>query len=453
MELLRAKRTTGAEVDSSERFPPPRCHPETRKTIRDQITTWITKPDDDWNMFWILGPAGVGKSAIAQTIAEDAKENGRLGAAFFVSRPHRRNDPLRIIPTLAHQLAVEFPEYRHMITQRILDNPTILEKDLSSQFKLLIAEPFNNLQEDKRLKSPFLVVLDGLDECNDKEAQCTFIRLISGHARQKENAPLLWLVFSRPEWHLKRLLPTVDPTIKCHHEDLLIDGVEGRDDVYRFLCDGFTDIRRRFRDEVDDHWPSEDDIVRLATVSSGLFVFASTVLKFVGDDLRNNPVAQLKICLQFVSNACISGSVNPLATLDLLYYQILVDIPSSILPTTMDILCLCLMATQKHRTSPCDIANILHLDKATFYAAIRGLHSVLDIPSAADAVRKSIRFYHASFQDFLRDPLRSGTFHRQEAEARCNVAIHCLHWQNTFLSPDCRLAGSEFLCVGYSSTS
>ncbi|KAF9452736.1 hypothetical protein P691DRAFT_772012 [Macrolepiota fuliginosa MF-IS2] len=53
------------------------------------------------SMLQVTGLAGVGKSAIPQTIADECKDSdaGTLGATFF-SRPNRRDSPLTILPSL-----------------------------------------------------------------------------------------------------------------------------------------------------------------------------------------------------------------------------------------------------------------------------------------------------------------------------------------------------------------
>ena len=60
----------------------------------------------DSPVFWLNGLAGTGKSTIAQTIAERAFAEGRLGASFFCSGAvEDRSDLQLIFPTLAFQLA------------------------------------------------------------------------------------------------------------------------------------------------------------------------------------------------------------------------------------------------------------------------------------------------------------------------------------------------------------
>ncbi|KXN80599.1 hypothetical protein AN958_09746 [Leucoagaricus sp. SymC.cos] len=379
LDLLRAKRMAGAEVDSSERYPPPRCHPATRKSIRESVTSWFTDDGRTSNMYWILGSAGVGKSAVAQTLAEEALLQHRLGAAFFFSRPNHRDDPVAVIPTIAHQLAIRLPQYKQLIVERLLNDPTMVEKDICSQFRLLIAEPFSVLGANHVSTHPILVIVDGLDECSDKEAQGVLIQLISDCARTC--SALTWLN---------------DPSILCICDELLVDGVEGRDDVYRFLWDGFAEIRRRYWEMLDSDWPPEDEVVQIARASSGHFAFASTAIDFIGANPPGNPVLRMQICLNVIDKLPICN-INPLRALDLLYLEILSTIPSHVLPNTMKLLSLHFMLQNvtdlgypSERTVLIDNANVLCLDKATVYAALRDLHSVLEVATAQQAHKPAL---------------------------------------------------------------
>jgi len=59
-------------------------------------------------MYWMRGPAGVGKSSIAQTCAEKLKNTGHLGAAFFFN-VNRLNNPRRLFTTIAYELIAAWP--------------------------------------------------------------------------------------------------------------------------------------------------------------------------------------------------------------------------------------------------------------------------------------------------------------------------------------------------------
>ncbi|KAJ7899378.1 hypothetical protein B0H13DRAFT_1466205, partial [Mycena leptocephala] len=67
---------------------------------------------------WLHGPAGAGKSAIAQSLCQKLEEEGRLGASFFFKRGHQsRGHAKRFIATIAYQLALHLPDFNHHISQ------------------------------------------------------------------------------------------------------------------------------------------------------------------------------------------------------------------------------------------------------------------------------------------------------------------------------------------------
>ena len=83
MELLQRHIAPGAFHNSDERYDPPKCHPRTRRAVLEKIMGWVKDPNKVALILWLYGPAGAGKSAIAQTIAELLEEAGLLAAAFF----------------------------------------------------------------------------------------------------------------------------------------------------------------------------------------------------------------------------------------------------------------------------------------------------------------------------------------------------------------------------------
>ncbi|KAF9440579.1 hypothetical protein P691DRAFT_687251 [Macrolepiota fuliginosa MF-IS2] len=182
---------------------PSQCHPDTRKSLRGRIIQWGMNDGSSERMFWVLGPPAVGKSAIAQTIAKEFNEKERLGASFFFSRPNHLNDPDQVIPTPVCQLATKSLRYRYIVTKRLVEDPLVLDKNRHVQFKKLIIEPFRKLMTEypQILHEPLLILLGGLDECKDKQAQCEPTDLISTHVRQADKFPLRWIIFSHPEWY------------------------------------------------------------------------------------------------------------------------------------------------------------------------------------------------------------------------------------------------------------
>ena len=76
------------------------CLRGTRKQVLWEIEQWLIGHSSQ-HIFWLNGLAGTGKSTIAQTFAETAFADGKLGASFFCSRDFEDRSNLQaIFPTL-----------------------------------------------------------------------------------------------------------------------------------------------------------------------------------------------------------------------------------------------------------------------------------------------------------------------------------------------------------------
>ncbi|KAF9446929.1 hypothetical protein P691DRAFT_644556, partial [Macrolepiota fuliginosa MF-IS2] len=72
IDILLEASIPDAAHDSSVRDQRPRCSPGTRKQYIENIIRWAVPAIDEKPppLLWMRGPAGVGKSAVAQTCAE-----------------------------------------------------------------------------------------------------------------------------------------------------------------------------------------------------------------------------------------------------------------------------------------------------------------------------------------------------------------------------------------------
>ncbi|KAG7090495.1 hypothetical protein E1B28_009608 [Marasmius oreades] len=89
--LWQAITDVGAMHNSEVRYPPPKCYPETRKEVRQLLANEIDSHASSW-VCWLYGSADIGKSAVAQTIAEDCEQSKKLVASFFFSRIHPKRN-------------------------------------------------------------------------------------------------------------------------------------------------------------------------------------------------------------------------------------------------------------------------------------------------------------------------------------------------------------------------
>jgi len=88
------------------------CLKGTRESALKEIEHW-TEDFTKSPILWLNGLAGMGKSTIAQTIAERMFADNRLGASFFCLRGFEDRSNLQLVfPTLAFQLAQKYPDFR-----------------------------------------------------------------------------------------------------------------------------------------------------------------------------------------------------------------------------------------------------------------------------------------------------------------------------------------------------
>ncbi|KAJ3567726.1 hypothetical protein NP233_g6181 [Leucocoprinus birnbaumii] len=433
LHLLMPYTDPNALVDSSARWPPPSCHPGTRNTICTKLMSWLDDAAREWKFIWLWGSAGCGKSAVAQTFADKCLGHGRLGASFFFSRPNRRNNPKTVVPTLVYQLATHCPAYKAIITYRLSEDSHLLSKAIPVQFKKLIIEPFADLQQRGVISTqqPFVIILDGLDECQDEFAQCEIVRQIEEAVRLKKDLPLIWMVCSRPEAHLQHTFARIPV---CSPEELAIDE-ECRGDVERYLSAGLFEVKMKYN--IDPMWPPAAEFAVVVKGASGHFVFAATALGFISDEDYANPVQRLDKLVVFLKEKDVEHDsvINPLTKLDFLYSCILADIPRDIFPTTWRILAH-LIFVRKIRpvvskflyTSAPTLCNLIDVNRSTFYSALRKLYSVVAVPPPEKVARIPLRFYHASFQDYLVDASRSGRFAIEEQRALVDITKCLFHW-------------------------
>ncbi|KAF5363749.1 hypothetical protein D9756_000191 [Leucocoprinus leucothites] len=403
----------GAEFDSSERDPPPRCHPGTRKAIVDRIWHWFCNPRRTKRMLWLVGPAGVGKSAIMQTLAELVVGKAILATLFF--SVNGRNNAARVIVTLAYRIAVQYPPYREFLRTRLAGDSKLMEKSITAQFSALIVDPFITLGIYKG-PHPLIFIIDGLDECKGATEQCLLLGLISYFSISFPDAPLLWVMAGRPEAHIttflscKRLLPCYDK------EEVVINSTEACQDMERFLRAEFQRIRASnpVIRSLFPQWPTENDFLKLLMAAGGLFAYAATGARFIGDPMYGDPISRFQLVLRLIDASIPlpvpenpASTNHPMAHLRALYRHILSQITPDTLPHTIEILAYVILP---YWDCPAlaFMCTWLGMAPQVVYRALHHLHSVLSIPSPGDARNEGVIVYHKSFSDFLLDSQLSG---------------------------------------------
>ncbi|KAJ7212774.1 hypothetical protein C8J57DRAFT_1021588, partial [Mycena rebaudengoi] len=133
--------------DSAERYPQPKCHPETRTQMLQALWNWglgndsFPANDLSTNILWLHGPAGSGKSAIAQSFCEKLEGEKRLaGRSLFKRGDGSRGNAKKLFSTLANQPTRREPELKQAICHIVEHDLSIVDRSLSLQLQKLIIE-------------------------------------------------------------------------------------------------------------------------------------------------------------------------------------------------------------------------------------------------------------------------------------------------------------------------
>ncbi|KAI3609206.1 actin [Moniliophthora roreri] len=202
LEILASKAAVNAFYNAEQRFPPPKCHPRTRIKLLEKLNRWILDEPKSTRIYWVHGPAGVGKSAIAQSLSEE-HAHSHLAASFFFSRNDSTRDKLgQLVCTIIYQFLTIEPLRATLgphIMETIRSDPNIFETSFENQFRKLILQPCSKIDPQEWEKLPRLVVIDGLDECILVPSQKRLLAMLREVTTSIPACPLLFLITSRPE--------------------------------------------------------------------------------------------------------------------------------------------------------------------------------------------------------------------------------------------------------------
>jgi len=293
-----------------------RCFPGTREQYIADITNWVTESvHQPSSMYWMRGPAGVGKSAIAQTCAEKLKETGHLGAAFFFT-VNKHSDPSRLFTSIAYQLTTALPDYHAAVDERISKDKSLTEKKMPSQFRSLIVESLLELEKQGKRVQPKAVFIDGLDECAGGDAQAEIIKIIASSVMEG-STPFHWAIFSRAE-------PCIMSTFKQDNIASVIHSVElpisreANGEIELYLRSGFKNILQKQNfTQLLSSWPTDNDIRTLVDAAAGLFAHPAAVLRYVTYPQDSQFRERLQSVLDALSDAGRQPSIYPFHRLTL----------------------------------------------------------------------------------------------------------------------------------------
>src|SRR3984885_3796157 len=261
-----------------------RCLPGTRVDILRALFTSLMDLTADKNIVWLRGPAGSGKSTILNTLAHYTSQLCRRGAFLFWERSKTDNgEPHRVIHTLAHQLARFDSIFARELETQIKTWPHVMESSLDSQFQYLLVEPLTALTAKHDL-GPVIVILDALDECGTSESRRQLLNtLLPGLAKLPKVVRVL--IASRDEPDIHAALSRLDPDT---YDAPMGDRSTSFDIGLLFKKRLASNTNASTSGHPPPEWPGAEVIQRLVALSGGLFIWASTTIRFIESGPRKD---------------------------------------------------------------------------------------------------------------------------------------------------------------------
>ncbi|KIL56880.1 hypothetical protein M378DRAFT_16683 [Amanita muscaria Koide BX008] len=362
------------------------CFPGTRQGILQKMKDWATDPSES-GMYVLSGLAGIGKSTVAYTIAAWADEHHCLGAEFFFSRDEadRRSAKLFFI-MIAYNLYHFNEKFKRtigeaLVTKAITESP-------QDQLDALILDP---LKPIRNTLPPTLIVVDALDECDDKGF------ILTGLRQLVQALPSFKVILTtQPE-----ALSNDDSTTREGRQVFLLHDIDAdvvNEDIRIYLKYYLSAKQVKAQlPHLEEQWCASDAQVELLIQASGkLFIMASTAVRYILDTFWSAPDSQIKELL----DAFAQGRTP---------FDNLVDFYTIILRSAIPVKCRDTRLVERYQAivgtivlaqvplRVQSIARLMDIGGNQIRVVLRQLQSVI---SVADDIPRA---YHKSFVDYITD--------------------------------------------------
>ncbi|CAE6462597.1 unnamed protein product [Rhizoctonia solani] len=380
------------------------CTKGTRIDVLSRIVRWISAPDSE-PVYWMNGMAGTGKTTIAYTLCEELDADGWLAASFFCSRllPECRDVDL-IIPSIAYQLARSSRPFQSVLSRILEKDPDAHTRLSHLQFDDLIVRPLSEVKHT--LPQNLIVVIDALDECEDKESTSRILSVLLAKSR---GLPVRFVIGSRPEPEIWSQMSKQNNQAKSRVALHDLDKQMVQNDIEAYLRDSLMPMET-----------TETDIAKLVERAGILFIYAATVVRYISYNNFQNSSTRLANILS------TSGIGKRHEEIDELYTMILRDSLDN--PKLEDVekeeirQALHTVICAKEPLTVHTLSGLLGVDDPSrVYAALRPLWSVLYVSGTSQLITT----LHTSFPDYMLDPSRSRQYHCDPLAQNQVLTLRC----------------------------
>src|SRR5258708_37369119 len=245
----------------------------TRQSLLNHTVDWVTKISGQEsvqrsNTYWFYGSPGIGKTTLAHSICANLHERSLLAGAFFCRRDDPNlSEPLNILPTFIHKLALLFPPFRAIVAKHLRDDPNLTPQSMKGSLFLDFIRSLPRHPEHS-----LVFVIDALDECGDAQSRPRLLRVLTDAAAQ---APWLKIIVtSRTEVDIQDFFGTLAQSSYLPYDLASDQGASA--DVRTFARSQFDLVATRWN--LGTAWPKESDFNRVISQANGLFIFVETLV-------------------------------------------------------------------------------------------------------------------------------------------------------------------------------
>src|SRR5258706_2343185 len=399
----------------------------TRQSLLNQIIDWVPNKSGQGNApqrnaYWFYGSPGIGKTSLAHSICASLHERNHLAGAFFCRRDDPNlSEPINVLPTFIHKLAILFPPFRAIVAKHLRDDPNLTPESMEGSLFL------NFIRSLPRQPDHTLVfVIDTLDECGDAQSRTRLVEVLTNAAAQ---APWMKIIVtSRTEFDIQEFFDSLTRSSYLRY-DLATDQDAGAD-LRAFARNQFDLVASQWH--LDTPWPEESDFDKTISRASGLFIFIKTLVLALMNERCDNPKTSLEAALQDSAN-------TGLESLFKLYSSILkshVVHSSAGFQRVIGVL----LTTAPYRAL-CDetIAELAGVERFRVKRWVDALSSLL---YRDDAAKNGIRVRHLSIYEFFRNDCCSYQVNVRDADVQLGIA--CVKLMTTKLRFNiCKLGDSR----------
>ena len=361
----------------------------TRKSILEKVKLWLEDRSSENRVSVLSGNAGMGKSVIAAIVCKTTDQESRLaGCHFYQHNKARGRKPQVMLQSLARKLCDVLPKYKNVLAEKLSGNlgADINSLEVGELFELLFEEPLSSVADPGR---NFLIVIDGLDEC-EYQSRNELLDVIASHFSMLP----VWLRFfvtTRPEINIADRLQKFNP-IQLEQDD-----EENVEDIRLFL-------ERQLQSSC------EEVINELTKKADGHILFAFLMVRFIEENgSRLDPEKLRKILPSGVSDV----------------YKSYFDRMEKELTISPDQLLSFLSAVAAAREPlPLDFVSKLLLSDAKSPAGHRKVKKAIECISTLLPVQDGhIHFFHKSVKDWLTDRTAYGRHDFSVDEKQGHLAL------------------------------